>query len=104
MQMAARLREQGRHRFVVITLGKEGAVFADADGTREATACRVTPADTTAAGDTFCGALAVSLGEGNSLSDAVRFASAASAISVTRVGAQSSIPTRTEVDKFLKAQ
>ncbi|HHW26053.1 MAG TPA: ribokinase, partial [Firmicutes bacterium] len=55
----------------------------------------------TAAGDTFAGALAVALGEGLSLADACRFANAASAISVTREGAQPSMPWRAEIDEFV---
>lgn len=103
-QVAAGLRDAGGHRFVIITLGEEGSVLADESGTREFDAFRVTPADTTAAGDTFCGALAVSLGEGRPLPEAVRFASAASALSVTRVGAQSSIPARSEIETFLSTR
>lgn len=82
------------------------ATFFQAFGGKGANFCltpeRVDAVDTTAAGDTYCGALAVSLGEGNALSDAVRFAAAASALSVTKVGAQSSIPRREEIDDFLK--
>jgi ribokinase len=63
---------------------------------------QVKPVDTTAAGDTFNGALAVALAEGQPLIDAVRFANAAAAISVTRIGAQPSIPTRIEIDRLLK--
>jgi len=62
---------------------------------------RVNAVDTTAAGDTFAGALAVALTEGKSLSEAVRFANAASALSVTRYGAQSSMPDRSETEAFL---
>jgi sugar/nucleoside kinase (ribokinase family) len=58
--------------------------------------------DTTAAGDTYCGALAVTLSEGNPITDAIIFASAASAISVTRLGAQPSVPYRKEIDEFLQ--
>ena len=57
---------------------------------------------TTAAGDTFNGALAVALIEGKTLENAVRFANAAAAISVTRLGAQTSVPTRKEIEKLLK--
>jgi ribokinase len=60
--------------------------------------------DATAAGDTFNGALAVALSEGMRLDAAVRFANAAAALSVTRLGAQASIPTRSETDAFLKAR
>jgi ribokinase len=57
--------------------------------------------DTTAAGDTFNGALAVALAEGRSIEEAIPFANAAAAISVTRVGAQASAPSRAEVEGFL---
>ena len=60
--------------------------------------CRL---DTTAAGDTFNAALAVALSEGQAFGSAARFANAAAAISVTRRGAQSSAPTRSEVAQFL---
>jgi ribokinase len=65
---------------------------------------KVKPVDTTAAGDIFNGALVVALGEGRALGDAVRFANAAAAISVTRMGAQPSAPTRKEIDQFLRRQ
>ncbi|SHF07430.1 ribokinase [Marinitoga hydrogenitolerans DSM 16785] len=58
--------------------------------------------DTTAAGDVFNGALAVALEEGKSIKEAIQFASAAAGIAITKKGAQSSIPNREEVDKFLK--
>jgi len=100
-ELASSLLSSGGHRFVVITLGKAGAVFVDSDGVQSNKAFEMTAVDTTAAGDTFCGALALSLGEGHDLSTAVRFATGASALSVTKVGAQSSIPSRTEIDTFL---
>jgi ribokinase len=59
--------------------------------------------DAVAAGDVFNGALAVRLGEGANMREAVRFACAAAAISVTRRGAQPSAPTRDEIDAFLRA-
>lgn len=92
-------------QFVIITLGANGAYIADNAGfTDIVPAFKVTPVDTTAAGDTFCGALSVALTEGLTLPDAVRFANAASAIAVTRIGAQPSIPLRTEIDDFLNIQ
>ena len=62
---------------------------------------RVDAVDTTAAGDTFNGALAVALAEGRSVGDAIVFANTAAALSVTRFGAQASIPSRAEVDAAL---
>jgi ribokinase len=59
--------------------------------------------DKTAAGDTFNAALAVALSEDRGIADALRFANAAAAISVTRMGAQASVPARAEVDEFLGA-
>ena len=86
---------------VVITLGIDGAVLATHDSIEHVPAFTVDATDTTAAGDVFCGALAVALLEGKSLSKSARFASAASAISVTRLGAQSSVPGRDEIEAFL---
>ena len=90
------------HKIVVITLGKAGALVADASGARLIPAFKANAVDTTAAGDTFCGALAVGLVEGLSLDAAARFASAASAICVSRLGAQPSIPRRDEIDALLQ--
>lgn len=60
--------------------------------------------DTTAAGDTFCGALTAALSRQETLADALRQASAAGALACTRLGAQSSIPTQAEVSAFLQTQ
>jgi len=100
-RLAVSLREAGGHRFVIVTLGRAGAVFADESGSGRVDAFSVEATDTTAAGDTFCGALAVALGEGKPPGDAMRFASAAAALSVTKVGAQPSIPTRSQIDALL---
>ena len=87
---------------VIITLGARGA-FVAADGVRKLVAgFKVKPRDTTAAGDVFNGALAVALGEGQPLLDAVRFANAAAAISVTQLGAQPSSPRRAAIDRLLR--
>ncbi len=83
---------------VIITLGASGA-FVAADGLRKLLpGFRKDAVDTTAAGDVFNGALAVALAEGQELEQAVRFANAAGAISVTRMGAQPSAPGRGEID------
>jgi ribokinase len=88
----------------IITLGEVGSLV----GVREAPEVVHIPAfpvaaiDTTAAGDTYCGCLVVALAEGKDLADAVRFASAAAALCVQRLGAQPSIPWRREIDAFLE--
>ncbi len=87
---------------VIITLGSEGCISSCGDNTSQLhPAFKVTPADTTAAGDCFTGALAAALSRGDSLHSAIRFASAASAISVTRLGAQPSLPSLSEVTELL---
>jgi ribokinase len=93
---AQRLRAQGP-RTVIVTMGAAGVVSAGEDGTRHHPARPVKAVDSTAAGDTFIGGLCAALVEGRSLDDAIAFAQAAAAISVTRPGAQTSIPRRDEV-------
>ncbi|MGW7368907.1 PfkB family carbohydrate kinase, partial [Streptomyces sp. NPDC054841] len=84
---------------VVITLGAAGSLYA-ARGAEPVTvpAPRVRAVDTTAAGDTFVGALAVAIVEGRPMPAAMAWASAAAALSVQRPGASSSMPYRTEID------
>jgi ribokinase len=89
---------------VIVTLGAKGAVLVTATGDDYVPGFRVTPVDTTAAGDVFNGALATRLGAGASLREAVTFAHAAAALSVCRPGAQPSIPTRSEIDRFLQTR
>jgi ribokinase len=89
---------------VVLKLGSVGCLIADACASVPVPAFRMTAVDSTAAGDVFNGALAVALAEGRSVVDAAVFASAAAAISVTRPGAQSSIPCRDEVEAFLRRE
>jgi len=89
-------------RTVIVTLGARGALVATRGGTRVVPGFRVRAVDSTAAGDVFNGALAVRLAEGRPLLEAVRFAHAAAAISVTRPGAQPSIPTRREILALLR--
>jgi ribokinase len=83
---------------VVITLGKEGAYVKEKDNYVMIPAKEVDTIDTTGAGDVFSGALSVALSEGRSLIEAVEFANSAAAIAVTRIGAQSAIPYRTEIN------
>lgn len=82
---------------VIITLGDEGALVKEGNCYYDIAADKVEVVDTTAAGDTFCGALCVALSEGQSIEDAAVFASCAAGISVSRLGAQSSIPYRREL-------
>jgi ribokinase len=86
---------------VILKLGDQGCLAHDGAGHTHHPCFPVEVKDTTAAGDTFNAALAVALAEGAPLQHALRFANAAAAISVTRVGAQSSAPSRREVDAFL---
>ncbi len=82
---------------VIITMGSVGA-FLLANGNSEIIkAPKVEAVDTTAAGDTFNGALAVALSEGKTIREAIAFANQAASISVTRIGAQSSVPFRKEI-------
>jgi ribokinase len=102
---ARRAAEQLRRRgaaTVIVTLGARGALVVSEEGSELIRGFRVKAVDTTAAGDVFNGALAASLARGDGLRSAVRFANAAAAISVTRVGAQPSIPTRREIERLLR--
>ncbi|MEI8074948.1 MAG: ribokinase [Bacteroidota bacterium] len=83
---------------VIITLGKQGAYFKSPFKELLIPAPSVTAIDTTAAGDTFCGALTVALTEDKDWEDAIRFAIAAASLSVTRMGAQASVPFRKEIN------
>ena len=83
---------------MVAKLGAEGALCVSADGEEIWPGLAVTVVDTTAAGDVWNGAFATALAEGATEAEAGKFANAAAAISVTRAGAQSSMPDRAEVD------
>lgn len=87
---------------VVVTLGARGCVARIDGQVHLQPAFAVQAVDTTAAGDTFCGTLAARLAQGDGIDAALRYASAASAIACTRLGAQSSIPERDEVEAFLR--
>lgn len=85
---------------VIVTLGAQGLMFANGVSFEHFPAPRVKAVDTTAAGDTFVGGFAAALASGKSEVDAIRFGQAAAALSVTRAGAQPSIPTLLEVQAF----
>jgi ribokinase len=97
---ALRLRGRGPAA-VIVTMGARGVFGLAAGFDGHVPAFKVEAADTTAAGDVFNGALAVALAEQRPLAEALRFAQAAAAISVTRPGAQPSAPARAEIEAFL---
>ncbi|MFA5265411.1 MAG: ribokinase [Opitutaceae bacterium] len=100
---AARVLRAKGTTSVIITLGAKGAFVSTKGCEVLVPGFRMKAVDTTAAGDVFNGALAVRLSEGAELLDAVRFANAAAAISVTRPGAQPSIPLRAEIEALLSS-
>ena len=85
---------------VIITLGAQGSLFADGTRFEHFPAPKVKAVDTTAAGDTFVGGFAAALAAGKSEAEAIRFGQVAAALSVTRAGAQPSIPTLFDVQAF----
>ncbi len=99
---ASALRGRGVQT-VILTLGARGALVAGDGPPQLVPGFKVDAVDTTGAGDVFNGALAVALAEQQPLIDAVRFANAAAAISVTRLGAQPSAPSRREIQRLLKS-
>ena len=101
LRAASALRRRGVGT-VILTMGERGALVLSAAGHVLVPAFAVAAVDTTAAGDVFSGSLAAQLAAGRPLPDAVRWASAAAALSVTRSGAQPSIPSRNRVERFLR--
>lgn len=95
-EAAQKLINQGTPN-VVITLGAKGTLVVG-DGTSFVSAKRVKALDSTAAGDAFNGGLAVALARGEALAEAVRYGGQVGSLSVTRMGAQPSLPTREEID------
>ncbi len=83
---------------VVVTLGGEGALVVTNELTEHVPAQKVTAVDTTAAGDSFCGAMAVALGRGADAVEAAQFAVACAALTVTRRGAQASLPRSEDIE------
>jgi ribokinase len=89
-------------RAIVVTMGSRGALAVTDARASLVPARKVRPVDTTAAGDAFCGALAYALSGGGALEEAIPFANAVAAFSVTRKGAQSSMPTPRELAAFIR--
>jgi len=96
----SRLRFSGA---VVVTLGADGALVIDGDTVAHVEAPHVEAVDPTGAGDAFCGALAHSLSQGQTLLEAASWAVVAGAVSATRHGAQTSMPTPTDMEALLPA-
>ena len=101
-EISGRLREKLPDTKIVLTLGTNGAVYSDSEITFHQEALRVNAVDTTAAGDTFTGFFLSGIFEGKTPQWAMRFATNASAIAVTRHGAAPSIPSRKEVLEKMK--
>ena len=97
---AAQLIKAGAAK-VIITLSAQGALFSDGNRVEHLAAPNVKAVDTTAAGDTFVGGFAAALAHGKSEAEAIRFGQVAAALSVTRAGAQPSIPTLHDVQGFV---
>jgi ribokinase len=102
-QVAGELLSRGV-KSVIIKLGEQGAYYATPRGGEYVPPFKVEAVDSVGAGDAFNGALAVALAEGKELGEATRIASAAGALSVTKYGAQDSMPTREEVEYLLKSR
>ncbi|WP_163527324.1 ribokinase [Halobacillus ihumii] len=87
---------------MIITQGEQGVVIHQNDSDITIPSYKVLPQDTTGAGDTFNGAFATQLAKGKGLKEAIIFANAAAAMSVMKLGAQSGMPTKDEVEQFLQ--
>ena len=98
---AARLLDKGV-RYVIVTLGSRGALLVKPTGSLQFGALSVKAVDTTAAGDAFNGALAYCLSKDESIEESIKFANTVAAYSVTKNGAQASMPTMENLEEFLK--
>ncbi len=99
LKAAKVLMDKGVEKLVV-TLGSKGAMYIDGNETKKVNAYKVDAVDTTAAGDSFIGGLATALANGKNFEEAMEFAARVGAITVTRRGAQTSLPTLEEVENF----
>ncbi|MBQ7890009.1 MAG: ribokinase [Erysipelotrichaceae bacterium] len=102
MKEAAQMLLDRGVKHVIATLGDKGALLADVSGMKVIAGYKVHAIDTVAAGDSFNGALAKALVDGKSLEEAILLANAVGALTVTRHGAVPSLPTKSEVEEFIK--
>lgn len=89
---------------VIVTMGAKGAICCNESGYQQVRSYRVKAVDTTAAGDAYAGGLATALAEGETLVNSMHFAAGVAALSVTKKGAQPSLPWRTEVETFISTE
>lgn len=94
----------GHSRRVIMTMGKQGVAYGDKGKAVCIAGFPAAPVDTTGAGDTFNGALAVACAEGRPLEEALLFANAAAALSIQKIGAQGGMPRRAEVEEMLSCR
>lgn len=94
---------QGEVKRLIVTLGSDGFDFYGAKGAERCPCIPVSAVDTTAAGDTLCGGLCARISMGDGLMEAAKYGAAAASLACTRRGAQPSIPTAEEVEKFLQS-
>ncbi len=85
---------------IIVTMGSKGVKYFDGREMKIVSSYNVEVVDTTGAGDTFCGGLAAALVRGESLEESIKFANKAAAISITKLGAQSGMPTLEEFNNF----
>ena len=85
----------------IVTLGPKGAICCDGNGIMEVSPLKIKPVDTIGAGDAFCGYLAAALDQGHDMATALKYASAAGSLACTRIGAQTALPEKEEVAKYI---
>lgn len=101
LKKAAKVMMDKGVKDLIVTLGSKGCMHINKSGLKTYSAYKVNAIDTTAAGDSFIGAVAVAMNAGKSLEEAIHFATAVGALTVTKEGAQSSLPLIHEVEKFI---
>jgi ribokinase len=100
-ERAARILLKRGSKHVIVTLGSQGALIVSSTQVTHVDSFKVNVVDTTAAGDAFIGGFATALLQNNSLDDSVRYGCACGALATTKFGAQPSLPTKEEVERFM---